>query len=53
MVIISGLNGLIDRSCSNNKLKKKVNKEGAYPEFDTSIDAGVIKITKDKKKISK
>ena len=52
MVSIKGLKGLIEKFCSNNKLKKKVNKEGAYSELDTSIAAGVVKITKDKKKSS-
>tara|TARA_B100000900_G_C20528556_1_gene695296 strand:- start:942 stop:1124 length:183 start_codon:yes stop_codon:yes gene_type:complete len=51
--IIKGLKGLIEKSRSNNKLKKKVNIEGAYSELETSIAAGVIKITKHKKKSSK
>ncbi len=53
IVIIKGLKGLIEKFCSSNKLKKKVNKEGAYSELETSIAAGVIKTTKHKKKISK
>ena len=53
MVITKGLKGLKDMFCSSNKLKKKVNKEGAYSELETSIAAGDIKITKHKKKISK
>ena len=52
MVITKGLKGRIEKFCSNNKLKKKVNKEGAYSELDTSIVEGVVKITKDKKKSS-
>ena len=52
MVITKGLKGLKDMFCSSNKLKKKVNNEGAYSAFDISICAGVINIKKDKKKIS-
>ena len=50
--IAKGLNGLVDKFCSNSKLKRKMNKEGAYPEFDTSIAAGVTRIMKLKKKSS-
>ena len=52
MVITKGRNGLKDRFCSSDKLKKKVNKEGAYSEFEISICAGVMKITKNRKKLS-
>ena len=52
MVITNGRNGLKDIFCSSNKLKKKVNKEGAYSVFEISICAGVMKIKKDRKKIS-
>ena len=52
IVITNGLNGLKDIFCSRDKLKKKVNKEGAYSVFETSICAGVMRIKKDKKKIS-
>ena len=52
MVITNGRNGLKDIFCSSNKLKKKVNKEGAYSVFEISICAGVVNITKDRKKIS-
>ena len=48
-----GLNGLIEMFCSNKKLKRKTNKEGAYSEFDRSIAAGVENSTKLNKKISK
>ena len=51
--ITKGLNGLIEIFCSNSELKRKVNKEGAYSEFDSSIVAGVKNSTKHKKKISK
>ena len=52
IVIANGLNGLIEKFCSNNVLKKKTNKEGANSIFLRSICAGVIRITKDKRKIS-
>ena len=52
IVITNGRNGLRDIFCSRDKLKKKVNKEGAYSVFETSICAGVMRIKKDKKKIS-
>tara|TARA_B100001093_G_scaffold276009_1_gene263781 strand:- start:852 stop:1025 length:174 start_codon:yes stop_codon:yes gene_type:complete len=52
MVITNGRNGLKDIFCSSNKLKKKVNKEGAYSVFEISICAGVMNIKKDRKKIS-
>ena len=52
MEITKGFKGLKEKFCSNNKLKKKVNKEGAYSKLDTSIGAGVVEITKDKKKSS-
>ncbi len=29
MVITSGLNGLVEKFCSNKRLKKKVNNDGA------------------------
>ena len=51
--ITRGLNGLKEKFCSNVKLKKKVNMEGAYSEFDTSIVVGVMNIMKNKKKSSK
>ena len=53
MVITNGLSGLKDKFCSSIKLKKKVNKDGAYSLFAISICAGVMNIKKDKKKISK
>ena len=53
MEITNGRNGLKDIFCSSDKLKKKVNKAGAYSVFETSICAGVMRIKKDKKKISK
>ena len=52
IVITNGFNGLVEKFCSNNTSKKKVNKEGAYSIFLLSICAGVIKITKDKQKIA-
>ena len=52
IVIIIGLRGLMDMFCSSDTLKKKVNNEGAYSAFNTSICAGVINIKKDRKKIS-
>ena len=52
MLITKGRNGLKDIFCSRDKLKKKVNKEGAYSVIETSICAGVMRIKKDKKKIS-
>ena len=52
-VSAKGLNGLIEIFCSNNKLKRKVNKEGAYSEFEGSIVAGVMNRTKHKKNTSK
>ena len=52
IVITKDLKGLIEKFCSNNKLKKKINKQGAYSELDISILAGVVKITKHKKKSS-
>ena len=52
IVITNGFNGLVEKFCSNNTSKKKVNKEGAYSIFLMSICAGVIKITKDKQKIA-
>ena len=53
MPITNGLSGLKDKFCSSIKLKRKVNTEGAYSEFDISIVAGVMNSTKDKKKISR
>tara|TARA_B100000900_G_scaffold379232_1_gene363998 strand:+ start:183 stop:356 length:174 start_codon:yes stop_codon:yes gene_type:complete len=53
MVIAKGRNGLNDVFCSRDKLKRKVNKEGAYSVFEISICAGVINIMKDRKKISR
>ena len=53
MVITNGRNGLKDIFCSSKKLKKKINKEGAYSVFEISICAGVMNIKKDRKKISK
>ena len=53
MVIANGRNGLKDVFCSSIKLKRKVNKEGAYSVLEISICAGVMNIKKDKKKISK
>ena len=50
--IIKGLRGLKDMFCSSDTLKKKVNNEGAYSPFNTSICAGVMNIKKDRKKIS-
>ena len=52
MVITNGLSGLKDKFCSSIKLKRNVNKEGAYSVFDISICAGVMNIKKDSKKIS-
>ena len=52
MVIANGRNGLKDIFCSSDKLKKKVNNEGANSKLEISICAGVINIKKDKKKIS-
>ena len=52
IVINNGRNGLKDIFCSSDKLKKKVNNEGAYSAFNTSICAGVMNIKKDRKKIS-
>ena len=52
MVMTSGLSGLKENFCSNSKSKKKVNSEGAYSKFAISICAGVMKIAKDKTKIS-
>lgn len=52
IVIAKGLKGLREKLCSNNKLKKRINKLGAYSELDTPIVAGVIRITKHKKKSS-
>ena len=52
MVITNGLSGLNDKFCSSIKLKKKVNKDGAYSLFAISIWAGVMNIKKDSKKIS-
>ena len=37
MVITNGLSGLNDKFCSSIKLKKKVNKDGAYSLFAISI----------------
>ena len=51
--IANGLKGLIEKFCSSNILKKKTNKEGAYSIFVRSICAGVNRIAKDKRKISK
>ena len=48
----NGRNGLRDIFFSSKELKKKVNKEGAYSVFEISICAGVMKIKKDRKKIS-
>ena len=48
----NGLNGLIEKFCSSNVLKKNTNNEGANSIFIRSICAGVIRITKDKSKIS-
>ena len=53
MVIARGRSGLNDVFCSRDKLKRKVNNEGAYSVFEISICAGVINITKDRKKISR
>ncbi len=53
MEIASGLSGLKDKFCSNIKLKKNVNREGAYSMFAISICAGVTNIKKENKKISK
>ena len=53
MVITNGRNGLKDIFCSSDKLKKKVNKEGAYSVFEISICAGVMNIKKNMRKISK
>ena len=52
IAIIKGLSGLKDMFCSRDTLKKKVNNEGAYSAFNTSISAGVMNIKKDRKKIS-
>ena len=52
MVITNGLSGLKDKFCSNNKLKRNVNKEGAYSGFEISIVEGVMRITRDRKKSS-
>ena len=52
IVIANGRNGLKDIFCSSDKLKKKVNKEGANSVFEISICAGVMNIKKDRKKIS-
>ena len=52
MVITNGLSGLIEKFCSSTKLKRKVNKDGAYSIFVISICAGVINIKKENKKIS-
>jgi hypothetical protein len=52
IVSTNGLNGLREKFCSSNILKKKENKEGAYSPFVMSICAGVIKVAKDSKKIS-
>ena len=53
MVITNGLSGLKDKFCSNIKLKRNVNKEGAYSVLEISICAGVMSIKKNSKKISK
>ena len=53
MVITNGLSGLKDKFCSSIKLKRNVNKEGAYSVFEISIWAGVMNIKKDSKKISR
>ena len=52
MEITSGLSNLKDKFCSNIKLKRKANKEGAYSVFEISICAGVMNIKKDNRKIS-
>ena len=52
MLITKGRNGLKDVFCSSDKLKRKVNNEGAYSVFEISICAGVINIKKDRKKVS-
>ena len=52
MVITNGRNGLKDIFFSRAKLKKKVNKEGAYSVLEISICAGVMNIKRDMKKIS-
>ena len=52
MVIANGRNGLKDIFCSSDKLKKKVNNEGANSKLEISICAGVINIKKDRRKIS-
>ena len=52
MEITKGRNGLKDIFCSSNKLKKKINKEGAYFVLEISICAGVMNIKKHSKKIS-
>ena len=49
IVITNGRNGLKDIFCSRDKLKKKVNKEGAYSVLEISICAGVMNIRKDRK----
>ena len=53
MEITNGLSGLKDKFCSKIKLKRKVNKDGAYSTFAMSTCAGVINIKKDNKKTSK
>tara|TARA_Y100001970_G_scaffold68128_1_gene86808 strand:- start:2993 stop:3166 length:174 start_codon:yes stop_codon:yes gene_type:complete len=53
MVINNGRNGLKDIFCSSDRLKRKVNKEGAYCALEISICAGVMNINKDRKKVSK
>ena len=50
--IIKGLSGRKDIFCSRDKLKKKINNEGAYSAYITSTCAGVMNIKKDKKNIS-
>tara|TARA_B100000674_G_C37654634_1_gene829579 strand:- start:230 stop:433 length:204 start_codon:yes stop_codon:yes gene_type:complete len=53
MEITNGLSGLKEKFCSKIKLKRKVNKDGAYSIFSISTCAGVTNIKKDNKKISK
>ena len=52
IVITNDFNGLKEKFCSSNILKRKVNKEGEYSIFVIPICVGVIKVAKDRKKIS-
>ena len=52
IVITNGLKGLKEKFCSSNILNKKMNNEGAYAEVEFSIIAGVMKITRNRMKIS-